>query len=232
MSITLSGKTLEEINRITSEFTLREKNDKEEIIKLSSELNNLNIKLNEASMKIALFDIELKKETDLASSNAKQIEKENWQKVTDELKNRIETFMLTRKELEDRCKQYNIEVNAIKEENKIFVSDLTSQNKSLQEELQELRLKYNEQKKKSVEYNELKKNRNEMDKKIEILSKLLEEANSERKTFLEKINEQDKQISELNSHRNTDFNNFSHRISEVLRNEIQTIRSSVYSSTN
>ena len=53
MSITLSGKTLEEINRITSEFTLREKNDKEEIIKLSSELNNLNIKLNEASMKIA-----------------------------------------------------------------------------------------------------------------------------------------------------------------------------------
>ena len=159
MSVILSGKTLDEINRITSEFTLREKNDKEEIIKLSSELNNLNIKFNEASMKIALFDIELKKKTDLASSNAKQIEKENWQKVTDELKNRIETFMMTRNELEDRCKQYIIEVNAIKEENKILVSDLTSQNKSLQGELQELRLKYNELKKKSVEYNELKKNR-------------------------------------------------------------------------
>ena len=168
--------------------------------------------------------MESQRNIDKAVANAVEKEQQKSQITISELKDKIDRFMKSREELEDRCSDNAKEIMQIKQDNAIMMTSLSEQNSSLQDEILQLRSKCATQREQLSDYHEAKKRLSEADRKTDELRLALEDVTAERKAFASKTYDLELQLHELIQHRSSDFNNISNRINAAIRDELESLR--------
>ena len=222
----------DEINHLTVDFNNREEALKAENAKLSTSVHTQNSALTDLKAKLATSEMEAQRSQDKAVASAIENEQQKNQKTISDLTTRIDAFLKTRNELQDRCDDYVKEIRSIKEDNSIIVSGLTEQNKSLQEELSHLRSKCATQREELSDYQDARKRLSESNRIVDDLKLSLDEAIKERKLYSTKVNDLELQLQEAIQGRNNDFNNISNRINEAIRSELENIKATISHSTH
>jgi chromosome segregation ATPase len=199
------------------------------------QISDLTTKLSSLDSTFAQERLDLKKATDDAISNVIVIEQKKYDSLLSESKKALESYVISKQELEVRCNDYINEINSLRDEHGRHIEQIVSQMNSLEQEAKRVRshnVLLKENTSTITSENSILKRELDDTKKRLLLSleesedchRTLQEAITERQELRSKIDKLESELEHSIDMRSKEFNLISQTISTTLEKEFQSLK--------
>ena len=223
------------IENLKNDKMLFESAAAEKSLKSSKELTELCAKVTELEMALSRVKIAMSTERDKAVALAHETEKKRHEDTISELKTKLDVYLLSRNELEDRCAGYVKEIASLTQSHAAATEQMKAQSTSIEAELKRQRMQNVtlrdslantevEARTKSRELEELKKKMLSTLEESEVCHKSLQDAVNERQKLRAKVDNLEFAMEKTQLTRTSEYNAIVAAVTNAVNKEFETIK--------